>query len=153
MNQAVVETQATPTASKKHALPFYLAILLGICWLISLAILSLFTANPVTLNRVQIMRADAVIAAEIVDIQGTIRVDEVLFTRQGVDVEPETTFQVLPPSPHWQPQMQRILPILRDADGNWRIAPAPLPKTVEIDYPDRPDVRAEVKEIVSSLPH
>ncbi|WP_339746523.1 hypothetical protein [uncultured Rubinisphaera sp.] len=152
MNQAVVEKQANPTASKKHALPFYLAILLGICWLIALAVLSLFTANPVTLNRVQIMRADAVIAAEIVDTQGKVRVVEVLFTRQGVDVETESTFKVLPPSPHWQPHVQRILPILRDADGNWRIAPAPLPKTVEIDYPDRPDLRAEVKEIVATLP-
>ncbi len=152
MNQVVVDKQASPTASKKHALPFYLAILLGACWLVALAILSLFTANPVTLNRVQIMRADAVVAAEIVDTLGTIRVEEVLFTRQGVDVETKAIFKVLPPSPHWQPHMQRILPILRDADGNWRIAPAPLPKTVEIDYPDRPDVRVEVKKIVSTLP-
>jgi len=142
------ETEAVPAERRRRDPRFYLALGIGVVWLLILAGLSLWTANPVTVNRKQLLLADAVIVAEIVEPTGKIKVSSVLKGRADGDLQPDSSLSVRRAGDHWTAGESRVLPLRRDADGNWTIAPAPLPDTVHLDYPANEDVLEQVDEIL-----
>ncbi|MCG6155486.1 hypothetical protein [Rubinisphaera margarita] len=144
------EADAVPaeTRGRRRDPRFYLALGIGLVWLLILAGLSLWTANPVTVNREQLLLADAVIIAEIVEPTGEVKVSSILKGRADGDLQPESRVSIHRAGDHWNAGENRVLPLTRDANGNWTIAPAPLPDTVHLDYPATDEVLEQVDEIL-----
>ena len=67
---------------------FLIAATLGALWIAALAALAVFTANPITLNREQIMTSDAVVTARVLDpAAGTVAVEKVWKSRTELTAE------------------------------------------------------------------
>lgn len=103
-----------------------LAVLVTTCWLGSLLVLAVATANPVTVNRSQLLAADAVVVARA-DLT-TLRNDTV-----AIDVDEVLSGRDLPPSlriidaetDRFHAGSQYLIPLQKTADG---YAVAPVPK-------------------------
>jgi hypothetical protein len=68
---------ALPTTGQRIAVK--LAALAVIVWTLGLAALTLFTANPTTIGRDQVMQSDAVVTAQLVEAgRDRVRVEQVL---------------------------------------------------------------------------
>jgi len=128
------------------------AIVLAIIWLTVLAVLSLWTANPVTVNRTQILNSQFILTARIIDPQkGTVEILELKQTRN----EPfdqsliNKKINLQPTRINWEKSSTRIFPVYRDKAGDWFITPAPLPKFNYIDYPATNSIRSEIAQILA----
>ena len=123
VSPAIIDS-AEPTPSNKAVryglLP---AIILTFLWLGILAVLSLWTANPVTLNRVQIFRSQYILTGQIADPQtGSIKIETLIrVDNQPIDQKLlSQTIRLQPIGKHWQAETVRIFPVFRDATGNWK---------------------------------
>lgn len=141
----------------QRRLPLLLALSAGLLWLIFLAVLSLFTANPPTVNWQQVREARLILLVRIADPQaGTVELLEVLHADAFVRVPTEGAglqngqLQVATPLAHWQAGEHRILPLAQAAGGTWVVPQVPLPLKPRLDYPDTPSVRQQMEEVWKS---
>ncbi len=69
-NDAVIDASKSPVASSNRSRRFLLfASVLACLWIVALAVLAAFTANPVTLNQDQIRRSGFIVTATVVDLE------------------------------------------------------------------------------------
>lgn len=136
------------------------AVIVAILWLLILAGLSLWTANPVTVNRTQILQSQFILTGRIADPQtGSVEI----LTLNRVDKQPvdktwlSKTIELQPIRQNWTKDSERIFPVFRDSSGNWRVTAAPIrraidneiPKENYIDYPDTESVQKEIDRILN----
>ncbi len=129
------------------------AVLLAVFWLMVLAALSLWTANPVTVNRSQVLDSQYILTGRIVDpSNGIVEILELRPTRgKSFDrslIKKKVALQ--PARVSWKKNSVRIFPVYRDKQGNWFVTPAPLPKFNYIDYPSTESIRNEIDRILTS---
>ncbi len=149
----VSPTKAVKSASRFRLLP---AVVVTFIWLSTLALLSLWTANPVTVNRTQIMQSQYILTGRIVDpVKGTVEVLDFKQTtgKQADNLLLHQTVTLQPVRENWQADSERIFPVYRDKSGKWIITPAPLPKFRYVDYPATDSIRKEIDKILADRPH
>jgi hypothetical protein len=135
----------------RRALVFGFAAL----WILFLAGLALWTANPVTLNRDQILVArsnGAVIIAQILSTKsGQFKVEEVLAAAEGLPVEiaPGRELKAESLSDAGVKDGDRaVLPVVVLPSGEVAIAPTPIGTARA--YPATTEVVSAVKELVAA---
>lgn len=129
---------------------FPLVMIAFLVWVAGLVILCVTTANPPTLNRVQVLQSDVVIAgrSRLGKDWKSHDVEAVLLNRTSEEIP--TRIKILL---EHQPPMKdirgtvRLYPIQRSASGEWVITPASVPKFPEITYPDTPAIRQQIQEL------
>lgn len=62
-------------SATSRPLRWWIALAVAAAWILSLAALAWLTANPVTLNRDQILRSTRVVTARVIDAAGTCEVE------------------------------------------------------------------------------
>jgi hypothetical protein len=120
------------------------ASILALLWWIALALLAVFTANPVTLNREQIRRAQYVVMATVNDPrQGRVTVERE-WKRNALHgaITVENLAAAAP-----RAGVSYLIP-LTPAGKEYGITDAPLPKSVSLIYPATPDAMAQLQAIL-----
>ena len=114
-------TPASPPTRRLLVTVFSIAA----CWGIVLIGLVIFTANPVTLNRLQFIRAELAVTAEVTDRdKGTVKVKKVWWSRTSSSVQEETTFKVKGLQEANVKQGETYLfPLFRNQSGEYLIVP------------------------------
>ncbi len=125
------------------------------CWILFLAGLAFMTADPVTLNRDQLLLAQAtgaVVVAEIVDPRsGKVQVREVLSIAAGLPVDvAEGTELTIPGLAGMELRTGKkfVLPLILPA-GSENLVPAPTRQGPGQAYPAQPDVVQDVKQLLA----
>ncbi len=129
------------------------AFILAIIWLGFLAVLDIWTANPVTVNRAQILNSQYILTARIIDPQkGIVEILAIQRTdgKQSLPSVLHKKITLQPAGIHWEENSTRIFPVSRDRKGDWFITPAPLPKFKYIDYPATDSIRREIDQILAN---
>ncbi len=114
-------------------------------WVFLLAVLSLTTANPVTLNREQIASSTDVLTAVIQDhVEGRIRVEK---SWRGEVADKEL---VLPNLTHSGAQSgDRVLVPLFFKNGHGMVTPSQLPGRVPLVYPATPEAERQLRSLLA----
>lgn len=144
--EAAPAGQPSPPA---HHPRFFLALGLGIGWLLLLAAFAFWSANPVTLNRVQLLHSDAIVAGIVSQDRQSLQIESVLYP-SGSPLKPGENLTLLIPPQHWQSGEARIVPLMLTAEGKWQLTPPPFRQDAQLDYPDRPDLREDLNAILAS---
>lgn len=119
---------APPTTQVRRR--FVLAASFAALWVVVLGTLSLLTANPVTLNRDQILNATDVLTAVVQDDDGLVRVE-----KSWKDVVQENEIE-LPNLHYCRPAVgDRLLIPVTTARDSWRVALSNLPDQPPLVYP------------------
>ncbi len=129
------------------------AFILAIIWLGFLAVLDIWTANPVTVNRAQILNSQYILTARIVDPKKGIVEILAIKRTDGKQNAPSVLHKKIilqPTGIHWEENSTRIFPVSRNREGDWLITPAPLPKFKYIDYPATDSIRREIDQILTN---
>lgn len=119
-----------PPPAARTSRRFVFAVSLAVLWVILLGTLSLLTANPVTLNRDQILNATDVLTAVVQDDYGQVRVEK---SWKGVVQENEIELSNLRYS-HPTVGDRLLIPVTTARDG-WRVALSNLPDQPPLVYP------------------
>lgn len=120
------------------------AALIALLWCAALAWLALATANPVTLNRRQILDADAVVTVRIVDLPaGTC---EIVKQWTGDPLPEEIVVERLLETAA-RGDGEWILPLARDRDG-MSVLTSRLPSKARLVYPATPEAVAQLESIL-----
>ena len=112
-------------------------------WWLSLALLALLTANPVTVNQEQVLEAEALVEATVLDAaQGEIRVDRVYTARQAFDAK---TLR-LPNLGETKAETGEtyLIPLSQTATG-YEVTPTALPDRRPLIYPATPEATEQLK--------
>ena len=122
------------------------AVIVALFWLLALTILAVWTANPVTLNRVQILEADAVLKVTVEDWSaGRMRVNK--SWRQPIAEEP---IQIRELPRDSQPAGTRLLiPVTRQRD-HWIVTPSRLPNAPPLVYPATPEAERQLQSLLDT---
>ncbi len=149
--------ELTPNKTPATRIPLLLALSVGVLWLLFLAVLSLFTANPPTVNWEQVRQSRLVVLVQIADPEnGIIELLEVLHAEEQVRLPiagaglQNGQLRVETPLQHWQAGEHRILPLAPAAGGTWVIPQVPLPSKPRLDYPDTPSIRQQMGDVWES---
>lgn len=141
-------TDGPPKEGRRRTGLLVAAAVLAAGWLGSLAVLALRTANPVTVNRAQLLSSDAVVIAEpgggsgwsvVLRVDSTLAGDVPEEVRAG-GVEPERFAAG-----------GRFLVPLRETDAGFVVTPAPPAlKGVPLVYPATDETVRAAKEILAT---
>jgi hypothetical protein len=156
---AIVDSTATRNDSTDNAArpssrgPLLLAALLALGWIAFLAILTWVTANPVTLNLLQIRQSDVVLVGKVTGTHTISRTDDRLWPLAGSEI----TVTNLPEA---KPEIgQSYLFALQQRDGSagshdgpYQITPTHLPNRAPLIYPATPEALAQLNRIQSQSP-
>lgn len=139
----------TPANATPGGWPAWLLIALavGVGWLLLLSVLALWTANPATVNRQQILQSEIVVEAEVLDPRtGKVEVEGILVDRHNLAPEDGQEIRVPLHGDHWQAGEHRILPLVKTESGEWSVTPTPLPKTPLLDYSADETLSEDIRE-------
>jgi hypothetical protein len=134
----------TPTRARRRWL-IALGIALG--WFIVLGLLATFTANPVTLNRDQILRSEVVVTGTVVDAsQALVKVDQAW---KGRDVPAELRIENLAVTGA-RANEQYIFPISisRTGERRYRVTESRLPNEAPLIYPATEEALAMLRGVL-----
>ena len=124
-----------------------ITIVLAVIWWIALSLLTLLSANPTTVNRMQVVNSDLVVIAQVKDVKsGTVDV-----TQQWIDPNPQTTLVVSGLSEFDVKNGDTIvLPLTGGPDGTFFLTRVqhtkPNPKGTTYIYPATDEVLEQVEE-------
>ncbi len=145
-NSQQTATDSTLPISRWPSLLFVVAAVSAVTWMMSLLILSVTSANPVTLNRDQIIDSSDVLTALVKDPRsGTIQVER---SWKNVVGENELTVSDLA-SLAVTKEQRFIIPILRNQDA-WHVTPSKLPKNPRLIYPASDEAKLQLKSILKT---
>lgn len=139
---------------RRSRLPFYIAIVLVGAWLAFLSVLALLSANPVTINREQILASDAV----IVGVRDVERRDPERRIGDWVRVEQQLAGRGVPSRlllPHFAEHAAAqasafVIPLRRTRDS-FEITPAPEALDGRrLVYPASPETLETVAKILAT---
>lgn len=144
----MVRTDSPDTASF-HTVPhvrrwFVLAASLAGVWVIGLGMLSFLTANPVTLNRDQILEATNVLTAVVEDVElGRVRVEK--SWKNAIQDEQLT----LPNLGETKPvARQRLLIPVTFSNHKWQVTPSKLPHELPLVYPASEESERQLRHLL-----
>lgn len=125
---------------------FALAAGLAGLWIIGLGILSMLTANPVTLNRDQILEATDVLIAVVEEVRtGQIRVEK--SWKDAVHDEQLT----LPNLRETKPDAgQRLLIPVTFVRPSWQVTPSKLPREPPLVYPASEESERQLRHLLKT---
>ncbi len=123
---------------------FALAASLVGLWVIGLGLLSYLTANPVTLNRDQILDATDVLTAVVEDVEvGRVRVEK---SWKNAVLDEQLTLinlrETKPASHHGL-----IIPVTLTGNG-WQITPSKLPREPPLIYPATEESERQLRHLL-----
>ena len=122
------------------------AVIVTLFWLLALAILAVWTANPVTLNRVQILEADAVLKVAVEDwATGRMRVDK--SWKQPID-DKQIQITELPRDSQLAGTVL-LIPITHQR-GRWIVTPSLLPNGAPLVYPATPESERQLQSLLDT---
>ena len=139
------EAKTAQAASDARSFPRKsVAILLASAWAAALAVLAFTQANPVTLNRDQILRAEVVVAARI---DGTYAIATV--EQQWGDGEPLELIEIL----NLQETAAKdggayILPLESSSTGSYKVVAAHVPGRPYLVYPATEAAIAQLQQLL-----
>lgn len=138
-------TQIEPNSRWQRKL-FSIAALLAATWMVLLLVLSVTSANPVTLNRDQIIEATDVLTVLIKDRQrGEVQVEK-SWKSELSDNELAVTDIA---SMGVVSGERFIIPVTREG-GKWQIMPSKLPNNARLIYPASPEAERQLKSILKT---
>ena len=146
----MVRTDSPDTASLRtvsHVRRWFalLAGLVGL-WVIGLGVLSFQTANPITLNRDQILEATDVLTAVVVDVRtGQIRVEH---SWKNTFREKQLALNNLhetKPAPN-----QRLLIPVTSLRQRWQVTPSKLPREPSLVYPVTEESERQLRHLLKT---
>ena len=115
-------------------------------WIAALATLAFLTANPVTLNRAQLLAAPIIVSARVDNAKrGECTIDE---HWKGPDARSGSiTVQGLP-ADRMEDDLSYILPLIPKRSGEYEIVPAgKLDESPQLIYPATPEALAQLRRI------
>lgn len=127
------------------------ALTVAFLWIAGLALLAIFTANPITLNRDQILRSEIVLRGTVLDTtQSRVKVDQ---TWKGSDVPIELRVENLAETGA-RVQQSYLLPlsVARGDRRTYRVTESLLPNGAPLIYPATPEAEAMLGELLHSTP-
>ncbi len=122
------------------------AVIVALFWLLALAILAVWTGNPVTLNRMQILESDAVLKVTVEDWSAgrmhvnkcwkqPITEEQIQITELPRDSQPTGTLL--------------LIPVTRQR-GEWLVTPSRLPNGLPLVYPATPESERQVQSLLDT---
>lgn len=138
------EQQSLPATSGVRRRFVFAAAFAGL-WMIGLAVLSLRTSNPVTLNRDQILAATDVLTAVVEDAEaGQVRVD-----KSWKDVVHEDHLRLSNLHELRVSHSERLLIPITGSRRDWQVAPSKLPPNgPPIVYPVTPESERQLRHLL-----
>lgn len=125
---------------------FVLAASLVVLWVIGLGVLSILTANPVTLNRDQILESDDVITALVEDAKGGhVRVEK--SWKSDVSEEQLTLTNLGEAKAGSRERL--LIPVSRSRRG-WQVTPTKLPNEPPLVYPDSEESERQLRQLLKT---
>lgn len=127
---------------------FVLAASLVVLWVIGLGVLSILTANPVTLNRDQILESDDVLTAIVEDAKvGRVRIEK--SWKDNVEVPTEQlTLKNLGAS-RVTSRERLLIPIVRSRH-EWQVTPTKLPNEPPLVYPVSEESERQLRQLLKT---
>jgi hypothetical protein len=126
---------------------YRLAVLIVALWWLFLGGMALFTANPVTLNREQIIRAEIVVTATVVDpVNGTIHVEKSWkFDRQFDSIMLENLKET-----GAKADVSYIIPVTESRNGRYNVTTTRLPNNPPLIYPSTKKSEEQLQSILEN---
>ncbi len=125
---------------------FALAAVFAGLWLIGLGVLSILSANPITLNRDQILSATDVLTAVIQDPKAkTVRVEK---SWKGAVSEDHLALSNLSAAKPVAGD-RLLIPVSRSRDG-WRVTLSKLPNEPPLVYPATPESEGQLRQLLKA---
>lgn len=123
-----------------------LAVVLLTAWILLLTLLVTVTANPVTLNRQQILDSFVVVRARVVD---TERGDCTVLQSWPQDHHPGQSIHVrnLTATGARAGEIY-LLPLVQALHGDWDVTPSPLPGNQPLIYPDDSKAMGRLQQLL-----
>jgi hypothetical protein len=143
--EPAVSTETWGT-SRRARLAMMAAALLAGLWGLALGGMALFTANPVTLNREQVLRSDAVIRGDVVDLEeGQVQVERLWPVRRPVEGESLRLANLK--ATKASNGEAYLMPVSRTADG-YEVTRTSLPGEVPLIYPATNEAEAQLERVL-----
>ena len=138
-------SQASTRQSSTFRRLFRPAVLISALWWLFLGSIAFFTANPVTLNQEQIIRAEIVVTATVVDpVSGTIRIEKSWKSDRQVD---SITLENLKETGAIA-DVSYIFPVTELRTGRYHITTTRLPNNPPLIYPNTPEAVQQLQSIL-----
>ena len=135
---------ASPRAMPQVRQWFALAASLVGLWVIGLGVLSFLTANPVTLNRDQILEATDVLTAVVEDVEvGRVGVEKTW--KNAVRDEQLTLINLRETKPASRQRL--LIPVTLTGKG-WQITPSKLPREPPLVYPATEESERQLRHLL-----
>ncbi len=147
--------QFTPKLSRQI---LYCCVAITLVWMLALISLAVTTANPVTLNQLQILQADYVVAATIVDLKsGRVKVQSEF--KQNAPLEAIRIANL--ETARARAGESYLIPISKSAvpfnagklDETYRVTPTQLPTHLPLIYPHTPAAEQQLRAILAKQPN
>jgi hypothetical protein len=124
------------------------ALSLALLWWLGLVLLALLTANPVTINREQVLKADAIVEAAVTNLaKGEIRIQRVQNDRGTLDV-PTLRLPNLAETKA-EPGATYLIPLSRTGIG-YEVTRTSLPGQLPLVYPATPETAEQLQRHLSA---
>ena len=144
-SQQASSNSTSPISPRQKSL-FVVAAVTVATWMFLLLLLSITTANPVTLNRDQIIDSTDVVTALVGDPQsGVIQIQQ---SWKSVVTEGELKIADLAALSVTKGD-RFIIPVLRNKDA-WYVTPSKLPKNPRLIYPASDEAERQLKSILKT---
>ena len=125
---------------------FSITALLAVTWMVLLLVLSVTSANPVTLNRDQIVEAADVLTVLVKDQQtGAVQIEK---SWKGELSDHELVVTDIA-SMGVATGQRCLIPITREG-GQWQVMPSKLPNNARLIYPMSPEAERQLKSILKT---
>jgi hypothetical protein len=125
---------------------FALAAVFASLWVCGLGVFSLLTANPITLNREQVLSATDVLTAVVKELDaGTVRVEK---SWKGAVTEDHLALTNLD-AINTAVGERLLIPVSRSRNG-WRVTLSKLPNEPPLVYPATPDSEKQLQVLLNA---
>lgn len=139
---SIADLQTNVTSARKSLI---CAVSVAVLWWLALGWLALFTANPVTLNRDQVLRAEYVVTGTISDLtKGTVTVHKEWKHNAALD---EITVENLNEA-GGKPNTKYLIPLKSNSDHEFRVMPMRLPEETPLIYPATEDAINQLTDLL-----
>ncbi len=148
MTDKTSSTAGTPTEpdSRWQRKLFSITALLAVTWMVLLLVLSVTSANPVTLNRDQIVEAADVLTVLVKDQQtGAVQIEK---SWKGELSDHELVVTDIA-SMGVATGQRFLIPITREG-SQWQVMPSKLPNNARLIYPMSPEAERQLKSILKT---
>ena len=145
-NRRPAVAESDPPLSRGHRLIFRIAALLASTWIILLLVLSITSANPVTLNRDQIVESADVLTVLVKDPQtGAVQIEK--SWKSEINDNELTVRNIASMGATVGERL--LIPIIRQ-DDEWQVMPSKLPNNPRLIYPATPEAERQLKSILKT---